>query len=340
MEAFRDALMRWYDREGRELPWRARPGEAVPDAYPVWLSEVMLQQTTVAHGTRYWERFVEAFPTVCDLAEADTNTVVGMWAGLGYYARARNLHACAKRVCHEMGGVFPTDEATLLSLPGVGPYTAAAIAAICGGHATNVVDGNVERVVSRLFAVEASLPKARPELKRLAGTLVREDRARDYPQAMMDLGATVCRPTSPKCLLCPVREWCQAFAEGDPESYPRRVKKAAVPTRYGNAFVLRRGEEVWLQRRPSRGLLGGTPGFPTSEWGEEPEASAGAPCETDWREVGTATHVFSHFRLELRVFAGGGCEPVGEGAWYPLLAVEELPTAMRKVWERACGSAL
>ena len=344
VEGFRAALLDWYDREGRELPWRARPGEAVPDAYSVWLSEVMLQQTTVAHGTPYWEQFMEAFPTVCALASADVDTVMGMWAGLGYYARARNLHACASRVCHEMDGVFPTDEVTLLSLPGIGPYTAAAIAAICGGHATNVVDGNVERVVSRLFAVEAPLPKARPELKRLAGTLVRKERARDYPQTMMDLGATVCRPKSPKCGSCPVREWCRACAEGEPESYPRKAKKVAVPTRYGNAFVLQRGEEVWLQRRPSRALLGGTLGFPTSEWGAVPEAGAGAPCDAEWREAGAATHMFSHFRLELCVFAGQRCEPKhdpgGEGAWHPFSAVEKLPTAMRKVWTRAQASAL
>ena len=341
IRAFRDALLDWYDRQGRALPWRIRPEDREagrePDAYRVWLSEVMLQQTTVAHGTRYWEAFVEAFPTVCDLARADGDRVMGMWAGLGYYARARNLHACAKRVCEEMDGVFPTDEATLLTLPGIGPYSAAAIAAICAGAPTNVVDGNVERVMSRLFAVQAPLPKARRELRRLAGRLVRETRAEDYPQALMDLGATVCRPRNPACLVCPVAEFCAARAAGEAGSYPRKAARAAVPTRHGQAFVIVRDGEVWLERRAATGLLGGMLGFPTTEWSDAaPDAPGGA-----WEPAGTARHTFSHFHLELDVFVAGAeaeGKPEGlPGGWRPVASVAELPTLMRKVWERAAA---
>ena len=327
--AFRRALLSWYDAEGRSLPWRAHPrsrrgGDPAPDPYQVWLSEVMLQQTTIAHGTPYWRRFTRAFPTVCDLARAPSEEVMGMWAGLGYYARARNLHACARTVCEDFGGIFPTDEATLLKLPGIGPYTAAAVAAICGGQATNVVDGNVERVVSRLFAVETPLPKARPELRRLAATLVRGDRPQDYPQALMDLGATVCRPRTPLCDDCPVRSWCRALADGDPGRYPVRTARKAVPTRYGTAFVAVRDERVWLVRRPDRGLLGGTLGFPTTDWHEDralPEA-----------RLGTVEHVFSHFRLELAVVES---DTTGEGAWHPLEEIARLPSVMRKVGQTA-----
>lgn len=310
------------------LPWRIRPEDATsPDAYKVWLSEVMLQQTTVAHGTRYWEAFVAAFPGVCDLARAPSEQIMGMWAGLGYYARARNLHACAKIVCEEFGGVFPVTEAALLKLPGIGPYTAAAIAAICAGAPTNVVDGNVERVVSRLFAVEDALPKARGELKRLAGVLVRDGRAGDYPQALMDLGATVCRPTSPKCLLCPVTTWCAALDLGEVERFPVKVKKARVPTRRGLAFVTRRKNDVWLVRRPETGLLGGTLGFPTTEWGKAVAIPRG------WQRVGHITHVFSHFRLELEVVDGP--DVMGDGAWFPESECARLPTVMVKVWQAA-----
>ena len=329
VRGFRDALLAWYDAEGRTLPWRARSRDPAPDPYAVWLSEIMLQQTTVAHAGPYWRRFLDAFPTVCDLAGADIETVMGMWAGLGYYARARNLHACAKVVCEERNGVFPVSEAELLKLPGIGPYTAAAIAAICGGEATNVVDGNVERVVSRLFAVEAPLPKARGELRRLAGLLVRDDRVGDYPQALMDLGATVCRPRNPSCLLCPVREFCAAHAAGEPERFPVKAKRKAVPTRYGHAFVSHADGRVWVETRPDSGLLGGTLGFPTTAWGEAPE-----PDPDGWERAGEIKHVFSHFELVLAVMVGG--EPVGDGQWHPVGRANELPSLMRKVL-RACS---
>ena len=328
VRAFRDALLDWYDAEGRTLPWRARPGDPVPDAYAVWLSEVMLQQTTVAHATPYWRKFLKAFPSVCDLARADSDTVMGMWAGLGYYARARNLHACAKTVCDDLDGDFPTSEADLLKLPGIGPYTAAAIAAICGGEATNVVDGNVERVVSRLFAVETPLPKARPELRRLAAQLVRDDRPGDYPQALMDLGATVCRPRNPSCRLCPVSAFCEALQDGDPERYPVKPKRMPIPTRYGHAFVSVRDDKVWLQRRPESGLLGGTLGFPTTEWDDTPQPDPGG-----WQRAGEVRHVFSHFQLDLAVMVGS--DQVGEGEWRHISTMASLPSLMRKVWTSA-----
>ena len=318
--AFRAALLHWYDVQGRDLPWRVRDGKA--DPYRVWLSEVMLQQTTVAHGTPYWERFTAAFPTICDLAETPTERVMGMWAGLGYYARARNLHLCAKRVCQDMGGEFPTREAELLELPGIGPYTAAAIAAICGEEAANVVDGNVERVVARLFAVARPLPRARAELRRLAGTLVRPERPGDYAQALMDLGATLCRPKRPSCPNCPVRAWCAARREGEPERYPAKTPKAPLPVRRGTAWVARDGRRVWLERRPESGLLGGMLGFPTTEWVEGAPPQAGP----------SVRHTFSHFHLELTVERS---EPRGEGAWYPVEVVETLPSLMKKVWKAA-----
>ena len=323
-QAFRRALLEWYDREGRTLPWRLRDGNR-PDPYATWLSEVMLQQTTVAHATPYWRKFLEAYPTVCDLAHAPRDEVLGAWAGLGYYARARNLHACAQVVCDELSGVFPVSEVELLKLPGVGPYTAAAIAAICGGEATNVVDGNVERVVSRLFAVKDALPRARKRLRDLAGQLVRPERAGDYPQALMDLGATVCRPRNPACETCPVQAHCQAYQEGDPETYPRKAAKTKLPTRHGLAFVMIENGKVWLVRRPDSGMLGGTLGFPTTHWEAEPDVPHGEGV------VATVAHTFSHFHLSLGVVQSEQ-SPSGEGAWYPVSQIANLPTLMQKVW--------
>lgn len=314
--AVRAALLDWYDRAGRDLPWRARRG-ARPDPYRVWLSEVMLQQTTVPHATPYFLAFTRRWPTVADLAAADEAELMAAWAGLGYYARARNLLACARAVAHEHGGVFPDTEAGLRALPGVGPYTAAAVAAIAFDRPANVVDGNVERVMARLFAVEAPLPAAKPELKRLAGTLVAADRPGDWAQALMDLGAMICWPRPPLCDRCPLPRWCAARATGAPEAWPRRAPKAVRPRRYGVAWVLRRGPAVALERRPARGLLGGMLGLPTSDWRERPwseaEARAAAPVAADWADRGEVEHVFTHFALTLRVFvaeAGTG-EPAG-----------------------------
>ena len=264
----RQALLDWYDREARILPWRIGPGQANrPDPYRVWLSEVMLQQTTTAHAAPYYAAFTQRWPTVADLAAAQDADVMAAWAGLGYYARARNMLAGARAVVRDHGGVFPDTEAALLKLPGVGAYTAAAVASIAFDRAANVVDGNVERVMARQFAVETPLPGARPELRRLAALFVTDHRPGDWAQALMDLGATICRPKSPLCDRCPIAFACRALAGGEPARFPIKLKKAERPHRLGHVWVLRddRGR-VALVRRPDRGLLGGMLGLPTSDW--------------------------------------------------------------------------
>jgi A/G-specific adenine glycosylase len=298
----------------------------------VWLSEVLLQQSTVPHATPYFLDFTRRWPTVGDLAAAPDAEVMAAWAGLGYYARARNLLACARAVADQHGGVFPDTEAGLLALPGVGAYTAAAVAAIAFGRPANVVDGNVERVMARLFAVETPLPAAKPELKRLAGMLVTEDRPGDWAQALMDLGATVCRPGQPLCERCPLTSFCAAFQAGRPERYPLRTKKAERPRRSGVAWVLRdaRGR-VALVRRPDKGLLGGMLGLPTSEWSVAP-VEAVPPAASEWRDAGAVEHVFTHFALTLEVRAGEG---TGDFVWLPVdEALASLPTVFRKALER------
>jgi len=334
----RARLLAWYDAHARVLPWRTGPQAhaqgARPDPYRVWLSEVMLQQTTIAHATAYFLAFTGRWPTVGDLAAAPEAEVMAAWAGLGYYARARNLIACARAVAGEHGGVFPDTEAGLLALPGVGPYTAAAIAAIAFDRPANVVDGNVERVMARLFRVETPLPSAKPELKALAATLVREDRPGDWAQALMDLGATVCRPGPPLCRACPLTEVCAAYASGHPEDYPRKTAKAARPHRRGVAFVLTRGGEVALVRRPDKGLLGGMLGLPTTDWTNEAPsgvlARASAPAEADWRAAGAIEHVFTHFSLTLEIMRAEGA--AGEAlVWTPVAEAERsLPSVFRK----------
>ncbi len=330
----RAALLAWYDAHARALPWRAPPGAATrTDPYRVWLSEVMLQQTTVPHATPYFERFTARWPTVADLAAVEDADLMAAWAGLGYYARARNLLACARAVASDHGGVFPDTEASLLALPGVGAYTAAAVAAIAFDRPANVVDGNVERVVARLFAVETPVPAARPELKRLAAILAADDRPGDWAQALMDLGSTVCRPKAPLCLMCPISQWCAGRATGQPERYPVKTKKAARPHRQGIAWVLRDGRgRVALVRRPDKGLLGGMVGLPTSDWTETPPEAA-PPVAADWTEAGAVDHVFTHFSLTLTV-----CVATGQGGflWTPETeASASLPTVFRKALERA-----
>ena len=305
----RRLLLAWYDANARTLPWRVSPGDrrrgVCPDPYRVWLSEVMLQQTTVAHSVAYFLDFTRRWPTVEALAAAPDAEVMGAWAGLGYYARARNLLACARVVSARCDGTFPDEEEGLLSLPGVGPYTAAAVAAICYDQPTSVVDGNVERVIARLFAVEAPLPDAKPELKRLAASLTADDRAGDWAQALMDLGATVCRPRAPLCARCPLSETCAARASGQPETWPRRRSRAARPRRFGVAYVLESRGEIALVRRPAQGLLGGMLGLPTSDWRDDPwtneDLDGAAPILADWRDAGEIEHVFTHFFLTLRV---------------------------------------
>jgi A/G-specific adenine glycosylase len=330
--AQRAALLAWYDAHGRTLAWRVAPGGGRADPYRVWLSEVMLQQTTTPHATPYFQAFTTRWPTVNDLAAAEDGDVMAAWAGLGYYARARNLLACARAVAGAHGGVFPDTEAGLLALPGVGAYTAAAVAAIAFDRPANVVDGNVERVMARLFAVEIPLPAAKPELRRLAAGLVADDRPGDWPQALMDLGATVCRPGKPLCEACPLTSWCAAYASGHPERWPLKTRKADRPHRTGVAWVLRddRGR-VALVRRPEKGLLGGMTGLPTSSWAVEP-GSATPPVVADWCEAGAIEHVFTHFSLTLSVqVAEGG----GDFVWTdPDEALASLPTVFRKALER------
>jgi A/G-specific adenine glycosylase len=340
-------VLDWYWRGHRPLPWRAPPGMA-GDPYRVWLSEIMLQQTTVAAVIPYFGRFLEAWPTVGALAAAELDAVLRAWAGLGYYARARNLHACAREVAGRFGGRFPETEAALRELPGIGLYTAAAIAAIAFGRPATVVDGNVERVVARLFAVTEPLPAVRPHLRALAETLTPDRDCGDFAQAMMDLGATVCTPRRPRCLACPLVGVCAAAAAGIAESLPRRAVKAERPTRRGVAYWLEDGEEaVLLRRRVDTGLLGGMIELPSTEWAVQgaPDADsvAGqAPVRAAWRALpGTVRHTFTHFHLELTLVAAGlagpGAASGAGGFWVPVarLGEQALPSVMQKLIRHA-----
>jgi A/G-specific adenine glycosylase len=300
-------LLAWYDRERRDLPWRYAPGMKA-DPYRVWLSEIMLQQTTVKAVIPYFAAFTMKWPTVNKLAAAPLDDVLAAWAGLGYYSRARNLHACAVAVATQHRGKFPSTEAALRELPGIGPYTAAAIAAIGFGRKAVVVDGNVERVTARLRAIDTVMPKAKPEMRAVAEVITPEDRAGDFAQAMMDLGATICTPRRPSCLMCPISADCAAHKLGQEESFPRRAVKAERPVRRAVAFVaLREDGAVLLRRRPPTGLLGGMMEVPSSAWeAERPSgknATAAAPLHAAWWPVpGEVVHVFTHFRLEMQVF--------------------------------------
>ncbi len=344
---FAPALLAWYDRHRRTLPWRAQPHEK-PDPYRIWLSEIMLQQTTVATVGGYFDRFVTRFPTVEALAAAPLDDVLHAWQGMGYYARARNLHACARAVVAEHDGRFPDTEAGLRSLPGIGPYTAGAIAAIAFDRRAAAVDGNVERVIARLAALETPLPAAKPEIRALVEPLVPDARAGDFAQALMDLGATICTPRAPKCILCPWQGACRARALGITEELPRRREKTAKPTRRGTAFwVVRPDGSVLLRRRPESGLLGGMIEVPSTEWREgrasEVEAKKVAPVRASWARVpGTVRHTFTHFHLELAVLAGeASAKAKGDGFWVPLdrLSEQALPTVMKKVVNHALGVA-
>ncbi len=335
-------LLAWYDAHRRPLPWRAPP-DAAPDPYRVWLSEVMLQQTTTVHAAPYFNAFLQRWPTVGDLARAPEGEVMAAWAGLGYYARARNLLACARAVDRDHDGHFPGDEAGLRRLPGLGPYTAAAVAAIAFDQPANVVDGNVERVMARLFAVESPLPGARPELRRLAETLVRPERPGDWAQALMDLGATICKPRSPQCGACPLRAACRASALGDPGGFPRRAAKPDRPARHGAVFVMLDGARVGLSRRPPKGLLGGMLGLPTTPWRSAPwsqaEALTHAPGSGPWRSVGAVNHVFTHFALDLDVFAAGRLEDRAEMIPTPYdKALASMPSVFAKCLRRALAT--
>jgi A/G-specific adenine glycosylase len=312
-------LLAWYDRHRRDLPWRSPPGMR-PDPYRVWLSEIMLQQTTVVTVAPYFDRFVTRWPRVSSLAAATLDEVLHQWQGLGYYARARNLHACAREVAARLGGRFPDDVAGLRALPGIGDYTAAAIAAIAFDRREAAVDGNVERVVARLFAVREPLPGAKPRLRALARELVPAERAGDFAQAMMDLGATICTPRRPRCVLCPWQRECAARAGGFAEDLPARVEKPERPLRHGVVFWLTRADgAVLLRRREERGLLGGMIEVPSTPWREaewgEGEALTSAPVKARWTALpGTVQHGFTHFRLDLTILAGTTDDPP-DGLW-------------------------
>jgi len=325
-ESLRKSLLAWYERAGRNLPWRSD----TPDPYRVWLSEIMLQQTTVAAVKPYFERFLNLFPNVAALGEAPQKTILAAWAGLGYYSRARNLHAAAKQLA---ACGFPETEEGWRALPGVGPYTAAAIAAIAYGRPANVVDGNVERVMARLHAIETPLPAAKPVLRDLASELVTSDRPGDWAQALMDLGATICTPKSPRCGDCPWSKACAALATGAPERFPLKTPKPRRPERAGAAFVLERRGEFWLVRRPQTGLLAGMAGLPTTPWEEgfdSETAFAFAPAQADWRSTGAVRHVFTHFALTLHVWRADDATPSGEGWWADREAAGALPTVFKK----------
>lgn len=333
-------LLRWYDRHRRVLPWRALPGQ-VADPYRVWLSEVMLQQTTVATVIGYFERFIARWPTVQALAAAERDDVLRLWAGLGYYRRAHLLHECAQVISRDYGGVFPATEGNLLALPGIGAYTAAAICAIAFDAEANVVDGNVERVIARVFRVAEIMPKAKGAIKHHAATLLPTRRYGDYAQALMDLGATVCTPRAPDCLTCPWRRGCGAHAVGDATNFPHRGVKQVRPVRHAVAFVvLDKQGRIFLQRRPTQGLLGGMMEVPSSPWQDAehklPQAVREyAPCKANWQNIaGEVEHVFSHFTLRVQVVVTQGVSAQAlPGHWVALSALREeaLPTVMRKV---------
>ncbi len=336
-------LLAWYDGHRRRLPWRALPGETA-DPYRVWLSEIMLQQTTVAAVGPYFHKFVKKWPTMKALAAAPVEEVMSAWAGLGYYSRARNLHACAKQVAERHGGKLPDTEEALRALPGIGPYTAAAIAAIAFDRSAAPVDGNIERVLARLFAIKTPLPASKPELRAIAETLAPAKRSGDFAQAMMDLGATICTPKTPACRDCPWSDDCLARAMDIAGTLPAREAKPDRPLRRGTAFVLVSSDEkILLRRRPPKGLLGGMHEPPMSPWEKDfpDDALKHAPLKAKYRKLpGVVRHGFTHFELELHVFRAEDVDKAkanGAGEWAPIddLARFALPSVMRKVIDHA-----
>lgn len=331
----RAALIAWYNRHRRDFPWRAKPGD-IANPYFVWLSEIMLQQTGTGTVIPYFQKFVLRWPNVHELAKADLDEVLTAWAGLGYYARARNLHKCARFVSEKLGGEFPREYDILLTLPGVGPYTAAAIAAIAFNRTAAVLDGNIERVMSRLHAVTAPLPTARSGLRAFSAALIDCARPGDMAQAMMDLGATVCTPRAPDCAHCPLKKYCAAHAQSIAETLPRKPKRLPNPARMGAVFWLQRGDgAVLLRRRASSGLLGGMMEFPGTPWlAIQSDIAGHAPAKCEWRVLpGQVRHVFTHFKLELTVYTGVCQNAPAEGVWAQPGALQDyaLPAVMQKV---------
>jgi A/G-specific adenine glycosylase len=334
------ALLDWYDGHARVLPWRVPPGTGPADPYRVWLSEIMLQQTTTAAVAPYFARFTERWPTFAALAGAAPEDVMAEWAGLGYYSRARNLVACARAVA-ERGG-FPDSEDELRKLPGLGAYTAAAVAAIAFGRRAVVVDANVERVVARLRAIDAPLPAARAAIRECAGQITPAERAGDFAQAMMDLGATICTARAPKCLLCPLSRECLARAQGRQAELPVKAARKIKPQRIGTTFWIARGGEVWLVRRPGKGMLGGMRGLPDDGWSARADGSGDAPVAGAWRAGGVVHHGFSHFDLELglAIYAGDKSPTPAGGEWWPIAELEAagLPTLFAKAAQLALAA--
>jgi A/G-specific adenine glycosylase len=343
-------LLEWYDRQHRDLPWRVAPADIAkgvkPDPYRVWLSEIMLQQTTVEAVKKYFHAFTAAWPSIADLAAVDEEAVLKAWAGLGYYSRARNLKRAADAVVRDHGGVFPQTQAGLAKLPGVGRYTSAAIASIAFGEAAAVVDGNVERVFTRIEAIETPLPAAKALVYKAVEKILPPDRAGDFAQACMDLGAVICTPRRPKCILCPLREDCKGLAEGEPEKYPVKPAKKLKPKRQGAAFVaIRNDGAILLGKRADKGLLAGMSGVPVSGWTARIDGGIGtdaAPFTAKWVPCGTVTHVFTHFELELHVHRTSTQIMTPKDTWWSKpadLPHEALPTVMKKAIEAAVPNA-
>ncbi len=327
-----DALLGWYDTNARVLPWRSPPGKLPPDPYRVWLSEVMLQQTTVAAVGPYYAKFLERWPTVLALAAAKDADVMAAWAGLGYYSRARNLIACARALAAQ-GGAFPRTEAELRKLPGLGAYTAAAVAAIAFGEQAVVVDANVERVITRLYAIAEPLPGARKAIRAQVETLVPADRPGDFAQGLMDLGATVCTSRGPRCLRCPLSGHCRGRREGA-ERFPQKAAKKAKPQRIGKAYWIQRDSAVWLVRRADRGMLGAMRALPDDGWSAGDDGNAVPPLGGPWSSAGTVRHSFTHFDLDLQLmlYSGSDCNMLSGGEWWALGQLEAagLPTLFAK----------
>ncbi|WP_037951367.1 A/G-specific adenine glycosylase [Sulfitobacter donghicola] len=340
-------LLGWYDENAREMPWRVAPQDRMagvtPDPYAVWLSEIMLQQTTVVTVKDYFQRFIAHWPTVFDLANAKDADVMGEWAGLGYYARARNLLKCARTVVADHGGIFPADHDALLKLPGIGPYTAAAVSSIAFDLPYAVLDGNVERVLARLHNIHTPLPEAKPELRALAQSYTPSNRAGDYAQAIMDLGATTCTPKSPSCGICPWRDPCIAREKGTMADLPRKAPKKVKPIRHGTVFLGKREDGAWLlETRPEKGLLGGMLGWPGTDWVDTslPLPEGNAPAAGHWAEqAGEVRHTFTHFHLILKVMVAElpKDSTPNRGTFRSLsdFRPSDLPTVMRKAFDLA-----
>jgi A/G-specific adenine glycosylase len=341
---FAHKILRWFDANARGLPWRNPPGEALPLddpnwPYRVWLSEVMLQQTVVATVRPYFAAFTARWPSVRDLAAAEDADVMAAWAGLGYYARARNLLACARAVASDHDGIFPSNEATLRTLPGIGEYSAAAISAFAYGNHAIVVDGNVERVMARVFAVETPMPAAKPALRAAMASVTPENRAGDFAQALMDLGSGICRPKNPDCLICPVIAQCRG--KDAPETYPVKIAKAPKPKRSGTAWWIEWDGNVRLVRRPDKGLLGGMRALPTCDWRGD---AAQPPFEADWHHAGQITHIFTHFELSLTIMAASvksSCAGLPDGEWWARVDIEDagLPSVFAKAAMTVTGGS-